>query len=88
MVIKKPYTLQIPESVERQLRRCRASIRDSILKELQKIVSSVSAGARPSFGPLWPVLRFYVLPDFRVSYEIDPVVRSVVVLDVRTGSRR
>jgi mRNA-degrading endonuclease RelE of RelBE toxin-antitoxin system len=84
-----PYTLHIPEGIERQLQHCRASMRQSIRDRLQEIVES--ADARPSARrqktlPKGPPLRLYVFEGYRVSYEIDPLTRSVVVLDIQAAT--
>jgi hypothetical protein len=83
------YTLQLPNGVERQLARCRASIRRSIQKRLQEIVDQASSAAPatgPSPAPQGPPLRFYVFEGCRVSYQLNPVTRSVVVLKLRPES--
>jgi mRNA-degrading endonuclease RelE of RelBE toxin-antitoxin system len=81
----KQYTLQIRQEVERQLSGCRASIRQSIRKKLQQIVDLADdrpAGRRPTVAAA-PPLRFYVFEGYRVSYEINPRTRRVVVIELR-----
>jgi PHP family Zn ribbon phosphoesterase len=81
-----PFTLQIPGDIERQLRQCRSSLRTSIRKRLQEIADGASAlppKRRPS-APKEPPLRFYVFEGCRVSYQLNPLDRTVVVLDLRT----
>ena len=84
----KRYTLHMKEELERQLERCRSSIRQSITKKLQEIVmlaeSRAPSGPEPSRGE--PPLRFYVFEGYRISYEINPRTRRVVVLELRTES--
>jgi mRNA-degrading endonuclease RelE of RelBE toxin-antitoxin system len=82
------FTLQIPDDVERQLRRCRMSLRASIRKRLQAIVQDADkAKARKiSAAAKGPPLRFYVYEGFRVSYEVNPKTRTVVVLELRAES--
>jgi hypothetical protein len=82
------YALQIPEGIERQLRRCRASLRQSIRERLQEIVDGVAgrASSAPSKLLKGPPLRFYVFEGYRISYEIDPLTRSVLVLELRPAS--
>jgi mRNA-degrading endonuclease RelE of RelBE toxin-antitoxin system len=83
------YALSMGDDVERQLGRCRASLRQSIRKKLQEIVEA--AGARPSprakrSPPAGPPLRLYVFEGYRVSYEVNPVTRTVTVLELRAES--
>jgi hypothetical protein len=83
------YALQIPAGIERQLRRCRASLRQSIRERLQEIVEGVAArasSARRSKLLKGPPLRFYVFEGYRISYEVDPLTRSVLVLELRPAS--
>jgi mRNA-degrading endonuclease RelE of RelBE toxin-antitoxin system len=83
------YTLQLPERLERQLRRFRASLRQSIRARLQEIVESLAAPALtgPSSKVLkGPPLRFYVFEGYRVSYQVDPATRSVLVLELRPAN--
>ena len=81
----KEYTLHMKEDVERQLRTCRSSIRKSIEKKLHEIMAMATgrASSRRS-NPSGPPLRFYVLEGYRVSYEVNPSTRRVVVLELRT----
>jgi mRNA-degrading endonuclease RelE of RelBE toxin-antitoxin system len=84
------FTLHIPNEIAAQLRRCRVSIRRSIRKRLQEIVQGLAI-ADPSerktpVDPGAPHLRFYVYEGYRVSYEVDPASRKVVVLKLRTES--
>jgi mRNA-degrading endonuclease RelE of RelBE toxin-antitoxin system len=81
----KQYTLQIRQEVERQLSGCRVSIRRSIRKKLQEILDLADdrpAGRRPIVADA-PPLRFYVFEGYRVSYEINPRTRRVVVMELR-----
>ena len=84
----KRYTLHIPEDVERQLRQCRASFRQSIRQRLQEIVESAvppPARGRRSAALEGPPLRFYVSEGYRVSYQVNPVTRRVLVLELRAA---
>jgi mRNA-degrading endonuclease RelE of RelBE toxin-antitoxin system len=85
--MKKTFTLHIPKDVQGQLRRCRTSIRESIRKRLQEIVESLAIrptlpGKAPALGG--PGLRFYVYEGYRVSYQVDPLTRRLVVLKLGT----
>lgn len=83
------FTLHIPKNIEAQLRRCRTSIRESIRKELTEIVGRLAAlplgGGKPA-EPQGPPHRFYVFEGYRVSYQVDPVTRRVVVLTLGAES--
>jgi mRNA-degrading endonuclease RelE of RelBE toxin-antitoxin system len=83
------YTLHLPDDVARQLQRCRASIRVSIQKALQNIVESAAA-KRPvrkaTSVTTGPPLRLYVFEGFRLSYQVDPATRRVVVLDMQAAT--
>jgi hypothetical protein len=85
-----PYTLQLADEVARQLARCRVSIRRSVQERLQEIVDEASAARPSSRGsspvPQGPPHRFYVFEGCRVSYQVNPLTRSVVVLKVRAES--
>lgn len=79
----KPYTLHVPTDIERQIDRCRASIRASIRQRLQEILDGAAkrlASAKKSPTPKGPPLRFYVYDGYRVSYQVNPVTRSILVL--------
>jgi mRNA-degrading endonuclease RelE of RelBE toxin-antitoxin system len=83
------FTLHIPKDVAAQLSRCRVSIRQSIRKRLQEIIEGLAK--RPEAPPqptesAGPNLRFYVFEGYRVSYQVDPASRKVVVLKLRTES--
>ena len=82
-----PFTLQIGADIERQLRRCRASVREAIRSRLRTTVEELSlagdAGPRVRSTSAGPPPRFYVWEGYRVSYRIDPASRSVVVLELR-----
>jgi hypothetical protein len=83
------YTLQIPRDVQRQLGRCRASLRRSIQERLQEIAEGANtapAGRRRSPTLVGPPLRFYVFEGYRISYQLDPITRSIVVLELRPAS--
>jgi len=81
------FTLRIPSDVERQLRQCRSSLQTSIRKRLQEIAAGASAlppkRRRPA-APKGPPLRFYVFEGCRVSYQVNLLTRTVVVLELRT----
>jgi len=78
------YSVRIPTDVERRIRRCRASVRAAIQKNLGEIASSASAQRRLAKTPdqKEPPLRFYVYEGFRIAYQLDPEARRVVVLDL------
>jgi hypothetical protein len=80
------FTLQIPSDIERELRQCRSSLQTSIRKRLQEIADGASALPSKSRPPASrePPLRFYVFEGCRVSYQLNAVTRTVVVLDLRT----
>jgi mRNA-degrading endonuclease RelE of RelBE toxin-antitoxin system len=81
----KQYTLQLREKVERQLRGCRTSIRQSIRQKLQEILALADRPVRRRLlVPDGPPLRFYVFEGYRVSYEINARTRRVVVIELRT----
>ena len=84
----KRYTLHMKEKIERQLQKCRASIRQAINEKLQEITKLAESRALSEAGPTpgEPPLRFYVYEGYRISYEIDPLTRRVVVLELRTES--
>lgn len=81
MVEMAQYTLHIPDEIERQLQRCRASLRESIRRRLDEIVKGASVrGLRSKPAPpKAPPLRFYVYEGYRISYEVNPITRRVVV---------
>ncbi len=83
------YTLHIPEDVERQLRQCRAPIRQSIRKRLQEIVDGVAAHPvtrKKAAATKGPPLRFYIYEGYRVFYQVNPADRRVTVLELRAES--
>ena len=81
----KQYTLQMNKDVARQLQNCRSSIRQSIERKLQEIVAMTAD--RPISKrlprPTGPPLRFYVFEGYRVSYQVKPSTRNVIVLGLR-----
>ena len=83
-----PYTLQISTEVQRQLRRCRASLRRSIRLCLQEIAQAAAIGTRPPRlqAVVGPPLRFYVFEGYRVSYVVNPATRKVVVVEMQPAS--
>jgi len=78
------YSLRIPTDVERRIRRCRASVRAAIEKNLGDIAQGASTQRRAAKSPdqKEPPLRFYVYEGYRISYQLDPEARRVVVLDL------
>ena len=82
----KPYTLQISDDIAAQLQDCHASLRQLIRKRLREIADTVTANpaVRGKVTPLLgPPLRFYVSESCRVSYQVNPSTRSVVILELR-----
>lgn len=82
----KPFKVQIGEVAQRQLQRCRVSIRASVLSKLQAIVEDLSVGAAAQRRPVvsaGPPHRFYVWEGMRVSYQVNAVTRRVTVLELR-----
>jgi mRNA-degrading endonuclease RelE of RelBE toxin-antitoxin system len=82
----KPYTLTIPTPIVVQLQKCPATLRQAIRKRLREITDGVTAypPARGKVAPvLGPPLRFYVSERYRVSYQVNPLTRSIVVLELR-----
>lgn len=82
-------TLHMPEEIERQLGRCRASFQEKIRRKLQEIVDAgiVPASSRKPAGPTsGPPLRFYVSEGYQVSYRVNPINRTVSVLKLRAVS--
>ncbi len=83
----KEYALHIPDDVERQLRKCRAPIRESIRKRLKEITVAASAtllAGRRLVSAKGPPLRFYVFEGYRVFYQVNPSNRRVLVLKIQT----
>jgi mRNA-degrading endonuclease RelE of RelBE toxin-antitoxin system len=82
------FTLQISDEVERQLRQCRVSFRASIRKRLQAIAQDAAKPKVRKQSPVakGPPLRFYVSEGYRVSYQVNPKTRTVVVLELRAES--
>jgi hypothetical protein len=82
----KQFTLQIPKGVQTDLEKFRASIKQSIRRRLREIVDELTARP-PAPGKDAPVhgppLRFYVSEGCRVSYQVNPITRRVVVLDLK-----
>ena len=82
-----PFTLKIGADIERQLGRCRISVREAIRSRLRMAVEELTlagdAGTRVRSTAAGPPSRFYVWEGYRVSYRIDPASRSVVVLELR-----
>lgn len=82
------FTLHIPKDIEGQLQRCRASIRESIHKRLQTILEGLAKrppgrGRGKKTTTSGPPTRFYVFEGYRVSYEVNPLTRRVVVLSLQ-----
>jgi hypothetical protein len=78
------YGLRISAQLEGRIRRCRATVRAAIQKQLAEIAAT--AGAR---GPRFkaaahkgPPLRFYVYEGYRIAYQLDSAARRVIVLGI------
>jgi mRNA-degrading endonuclease RelE of RelBE toxin-antitoxin system len=85
----KQFTLHVSDELARQLRECRASLRAAIRKRLREIVEGAAAlpgGHKRLASPKGPPLRFYVSEGYRVSYQVNPVTRTVAVLELRAQS--
>jgi hypothetical protein len=78
------YGLRISAQLEGRIRRCRASVRAAIEKQLGEIAAA--AGTRgPRLKPpaqKEPPLRFYVYEGYRIAYQLDSDARRVVVLSI------
>jgi hypothetical protein len=85
-ILPRDYQLHIPEEIERRLRRCRSSIRQAIHSRLAKIAKAEATKLplhRRRLVPPNPPLRFYASESYRISYHIDRLRRTVVVLALR-----
>jgi hypothetical protein len=85
------YALHIPDEIERQLRRCHSETCKAIRTRLLAIAAAETGkkvGRRLKILPLGPPLRFYSSESYRVSYQIDPHRRKVVVLELRKQSEQ
>ena len=85
----KPFALQIPKDVAAQLQKCHATLRQSIQKRLTEIADDLTArpAARGKVAALiGPPLRFYVSEGCRVSYQVNPLTRSIEVLKLQADS--
>jgi mRNA-degrading endonuclease RelE of RelBE toxin-antitoxin system len=85
----KQFTLEVPKTIEAELGKFRAAIRQLVRKRLREIVEGLTAGppARRKAARLeGPPLRFYVAEGCRVSYQVNPATRKVVVLALKAES--
>ena len=84
----KQYALDFAEGIERQLDRCRVSLREAIRTKLQEVVAiaTLRPSRRRAAPPAGPPLRFYVTEGYRVFYEVNPITRIVTVLELRAES--
>jgi hypothetical protein len=80
------YQLHIPKEIEQRLRRCRSSTCQAIRTRLLAIAAAETAkrvDRRLKLPSPGPPLRFYSSESYRVSYQIDPHRRKIVVLELR-----
>ena len=78
------YGLDISSELKSRLDRCKVSVRTAIRDRLQEVASvAAQSRARPGeTGGKQPPFCFYDVEGFRVSYQVDPDTRRVVVLDL------
>ena len=78
------YGLDISSELKSRLDRCKVSVRTAIRDRLQEVASvAAQSPARPGeTGRKQPPFCFYDFEGFRVSYQVDPDTRRVVVLDL------
>jgi len=78
------YGFQISDGMEKQISRCRASVRTAIRKRLAEIAASAGQGRRhgKAVDKKEPPLRFYVYEGHRIAYQLDSGRRRVVVLNI------
>jgi hypothetical protein len=79
------YGLRMSPEIEGRMRRCRASVRAAIQRQLADIAASAGSNRRRPKMPdqKQPPLRFYVYEGYRVAYQLDSETRRVVVLDIQ-----
>jgi len=78
------YGYQLSDEIERQMRRCRASVRTAIRKRLAEIAASAGQSRRhgKAADKKEPPLRFYVYEGYRIAYQLDSSRRRVVILNI------
>jgi hypothetical protein len=84
-VVAADYGVRMSAEIEGRMRRCRASVRAAIQKQLGDIAASAGGTRRRAKvpEPKEPPLRFYVYEGYRISYQLDSETRRVVVLDIQ-----
>jgi mRNA-degrading endonuclease RelE of RelBE toxin-antitoxin system len=84
-VVTVDYGVRMSAEIEGRMRRCRASVRAAIQKQLGDIAASAGSNRRHAKVPEQqePPLRFYVYEGYRISYQLDAKTRRVIVLDIQ-----
>jgi mRNA-degrading endonuclease RelE of RelBE toxin-antitoxin system len=84
-VVTADYGVRMSTEIEARMRRCRASVRAAIQKQLGEIAASAGSNRRRAKVPEQkePPLRFYVYEGYRIAYQLDSETRRVVVLDIQ-----
>ena len=82
-MVSNEYGLQISDELERRLGRWRVSVRTAIRDRLQEIARAAAQNRTRSeaMARKEPPLCSYDFEGHRVSYQVDPDTRRVVVLD-------
>jgi len=82
-LVSNEYGLQISDELERRLGRWRVSVRTAIRDRLQEIARAAAQNRTRSeaMARKEPPLCSYDFEGHRVSYQVDPDTRRVVVLD-------
>jgi mRNA-degrading endonuclease RelE of RelBE toxin-antitoxin system len=78
------YGFQLSDEIERQMRRCRASVRTAIRKRLAEIAASAGQSRRhgKATDKKEPPLRFYVYEGYRIAYQLNSSRRRVIILNI------
>ena len=78
------YDVRISVEIEARIRRCRASVRAAIQRQLAEIAAGAGNNRRRVKVPeqKQPPLRFYVYEGYRIAYKLEADSRRVVVLDI------
>jgi mRNA-degrading endonuclease RelE of RelBE toxin-antitoxin system len=83
------YGLQISNELERRLGRWRVSVRTAIRSRLHEVARTAAEGRARSREIVRkePPLCSYDFEGHRVSYQVDPNTRRVVVLDLARAAK-